>query len=456
MNTEVPDSPEAALAAVRRTGAQSVKVAITDIDGVLRGKYIHVDKFASAMTDGFGFCDVVFGWDSADECYDNVRYTGWHTGYPDAQVRLIPESFRRLPWEDGIPFFLGEFVTRDGAPLAICPRQVLKRVIEYGKSLGYDACFGLEFEWFNFRETPDSLVEKGFRDLKPLTPGMFGYSVLRSSQNHAYFAALMNDPGPFRVPIEGLHTETGPGVFEAAIKYSAALEAADRGVLFKSGTKEIAYRHGVIASFMAKWNPALPGCSGHMHQSLWSANGDSAFFDPSHPQRMSDTFRHYLAGQMQLLPEILPLLAPTINSYKRLVEGMWAPTRVTWGVDNRTVALRVIQGSEKSTRLETRVGGADLNPYLAIAAALGAGLYGIEHRLPLETAPIVGNGYEADARRLPRDLPRAADALHASQAARGLFGDTFVEHFAASRHWEARAFHQAVTDWELRRYFEII
>jgi len=456
MSTEQPDSPQAALAAVRGTGAKRVKVAITDIDGVLRGKYIHVDKFASAVIDGLGFCDVVFGWDSADECYDNIRYTGWHTGYPDAQVRLIPESFRRLPWEDGIPFFLGEFVTGDGQPLPICPRQLLRRIIGYGQSLGYKARFGLEFEWFNFRETPDSLAEKDFANLKPLTPGMFGYSVLRSSQNHAYFGALMDELGEFGVPIEGLHTETGPGVYEAALQHAPALEAADRGVLFKSGTKEIGYRHGVIASFMAKWNSALPGCSGHMHQSLWSADGDNAFFDASHPQRMSDTFRHYVAGQMRLLPEILPLLAPTINSYKRLVEGMWAPTRVTWGVDNRTVALRVIAGTQKSTRLETRVGGADLNPYLAIAAALGAGLYGIEHRLPLEAAPIVGNGYEAEARRLPRDLPRATDALHASRAAREIFGNDFVEHFAASRHWEARAFQQAVTDWELRRYFEII
>ncbi len=456
MKTQTPTTAQAALDAVRKTGHNRVKVAITDIDGVLRGKYIHVDKFASAIEGGFGFCDVVFGWDSADECYDNVRYTGWHTGYPDAQVRLIPETFRTLPWEDGVPFFLGEFVTAGGDPMPLCPRQVLKRVVEYGASLGYTARFGLEFEWFNFQETPDSLAEKDFSNLTPLTPGMFGYSVLRSSQNHAYFGALMEELGKFRVPIEGLHTETGPGVYEAAIQNADPLEEADRGVLFKTGAKEIGYRHGVIASFMAKWNADLPGCSGHMHQSLWAKDGQSAFYDAGDPNHISQTFRHYLAGQMRLLPEILPLLAPTINSYKRLVEGMWAPTRMTWGIDNRTVALRVLSGSPKSTRLETRIGGADLNPYLGIAAALGAGLYGIEHKLELTEAPIKGNGYEAPARRLPSDLPKAADALHASEAARSLFGIDFVEHFSASRHWEARAFQKAVTDWELRRYFEII
>jgi len=456
MQAVPPSTPQEALARVRATGHQRIKVAITDIDGILRGKYIHIDKFASAIEGGFGFCDVVFGWDSADDCYDNVRYTGWHTGYPDAQVRLVPETFRTLPWEDGVPFFLGEFVTGSGAPMPLCPRQLLKKMVNYGASLGFTAKFGLEFEWFNFKETPDTLAEKDFSDLKPLTPGMFGYSVLRSSLNHTYFGALMEQLGAFRVPIEGPHTETGPGVYEAAIQNADALEQGDRGVLFKTGAKEIGYRHGVIASFMAKWNADLPGCSGHMHQSLWTADGQSAFYDAQADDTLSATFRHYIAGQMTLLPEILPLLAPTINSYKRLVEGMWAPTRMTWGIDNRTVALRVLSGSAKSTRLETRIGGADFNPYLGIAAALGAGLYGIEHQLELKEAPIRGNGYEAPARRLPSNLPKAADALHSSKAARALFGDDFVEHFAASRHWEARAFQKTVTDWELRRYFEII
>lgn len=452
------DNPRSrVLQKVKKSGAQKVKVAITDIDGILRGKYIHLDKFASALYGGFGFCDVVFGWDSADVCYDDVRYTGWHTGYPDAQAVIDPGTHRRIPWDDETPFFLADFVTADGAPLPVCPRQTLKRVVERAKKAGFTAKFGLEFEWFNFDETPDSLAAKGHADPTPLTPGMFGYSVLRSSLNQPYFSDLMDQLREFDVPLEGLHTETGPGVYEAAILVADPLEAADRGVLFKTGVKEIAYRHGFMASFMAKWNSQLPGCSGHIHQSLWTADGDrNVFHDAADPHRMSPEFRRYVAGQLRLMPELLALYAPTVNSYKRLVEGMWAPTRVTWAVDNRTAALRVIPGSAKSTRLETRVGGADLNPYLGVAAALGSGLYAIEKGWDLEQPPVVGNAYRAEAVRLPRTLAEAADRLDRSEAARDLFGDDFVDHFVATRRWEWQQFQQAVTSWELQRYFEVI
>lgn len=442
---------------ISQSGARRAKVAITDIDGILRGKYISIDKLRSALEGGFGFCDVVFGWDSADVCYDNpgVEYTGWHTGYPDAEARLDPATFRTIPWEDGVPFMLGHFVTRDGDPLPICPRQLLRRIIAWGEGMGLSAKFGLEFEWFNFQETPESINAKAHRSPTPLTPGMFGYSLLRSSLNAPFFRDLMELTADFGVPLEGLHTETGPGVYEAAITVDDALEAADRAVLFKTAAKEIGYRHGIMPTFMAKWNPSLPGCSGHMHQSLWR-DGANVFFDAADPNRMSDTFRHYLAGQLTLLPELLALMAPTINSYKRLVEGMWAPTRATWAIDNRTVALRVIPGSKKSTRLETRVSGSDINPYLSVAAALGAGLWGIEQKTALPSGPVVGNGYTAEAPRLPANLAEAADALDRSQAARSIFGDAFVDHFVATRRWECRQFHAAVTDWEMRRYFEII
>ncbi len=451
----LPTSTEELLTAIARHEHRRVKVAVTDLDGVLRGKYLHLDKLRSALDGGFGFCSVVFGWDAADACYDNATYTGWHTGYPDAVAQLDLRTYREIPWEDNTPFLLGDFADAAGEPLPICPRRTLRRVIGRAADLGYDARFGLEFEWFNFAETPATLAEKRYVAPTPLTPGMFGYSVLRASLHQTYFRDIMELLADFRVPVEGLHTETGPGVYEAAILYSDALEAADRGVLFKTAVKELAYRHGIVASFMAKWNAQLPGCSGHMHQSLWH-DGANVFDDATAADRMSPTFRHYLAGQLALLPELLVLMAPTVNSYKRLVEGMWAPTTATWGVDNRTVALRVIPGGPKSTRLETRVSGSDMNAYLGIAAALGAGLWGIEHKLPLDTAAVVGNGYAAKAPRLPRDLDEATDRFEGSAAARALFGDAFVDHFAQSRRWEWRQFHAAVTDWELRRYLEII
>ena len=441
-----------------QAGHTHVKVAVTDIDGILRGKYIHMDKFLSAVDKGFGFCDVVFGWDANDVCYDNTTYTGWHTGYPDAQVQLALSTLRHVPWDHGIPFFLGDFVDGAGQPLGVCPRQLLKTVLARAEGMGFHPMVGVEYEWFNFAETPQSLAEKQFTNIASLTPGMFGYSVVRAGQNREYFHALLDELAAFGVPLEGLHTETGPGVFEAAILASDALEAADRGVLFKTSVKEIAHRFGILPSFMAKWNTQLPGCSGHLHQSLWDrADETNVFYDEKAPFNMSETFRQYVAGLMHCLPELLPFFAPTVNSYKRLVEGVWAPTRVTWGVDNRTAAFRIIGGGPKSTRVEGRVTGADINPYLAIAASIAAGLYGIEHKLSLDAEPVRGNACEAmDALALSKNLLTATETLADSALARTLLGDTFVEHFVQSRMWEWRQFQDAVTNWELERYLEII
>lgn len=443
---------------IRKDEHQRVRVAVTDIDGILRGKFMHKDKFMAASDGGFGFCNVVFGWDCADVCYDHVDYTGWHTGYPDADVKLDLDTFRRVPWDDNVPFFLGSFIDAHGKPLDVCPRSVLKKVVDQAQAEGLAPTFGLEFEWFNFAETPDTLHQKGYHSPQPLTPGMFGYSILRSSLNRDFFRALMEDLGAFGVPIEGLHTETGPGVYEAAILYSDPMEAADRAVLFKTGVKEIAYDYGIIPSFMAKWNAQLPGCSGHLHQSVWDAEkGHNLFYEPDGRFHMSSFFESYLAGQLHLLPDLLPFYAPTVNSYKRLVEGLWAPTRVTWGVDNRTPALRVIPGTPKSTRLETRVTGSDINPYLAVAAALASGLWGVRKGLKLTDEPVTGSAYEAkDAVRLPSNLWEAARKMRASELARELFGDAFIDHFADTREWEWAQFQKAVTNWEMQRYFEII
>ena len=448
--------PREVLEEIHRSDSQKVKVAITDVDGILRGKYIHKEKFLSAAQGGFGFCNVVFGWDSSDVCYDDAKYTGWHSGYPDALARIDLGTYRRVPWDDGVPFFLADFEDGAGKPLGVCPRQLLKTVVARAEKAGLVPSCGMEYEWFNFKETPASLASKGGVDPQPMTPGMFGYSILRMSQNRPYFAALMDDLAAFGVPLEGLHTETGPGVTEGAILAADALEAADRAVLFKTAVKEIASRFGLMPSFMAKWNTQLPGCGCHSHQSLW-AGDRNVFFDDADPLKMSGAFRSYMAGLLRCLPEVLPFLAPTVNSYKRLVEGYWAPTRPTWGVDNRTVAFRVIAGAPKSTRVEVRVSGADVNPYLAIAASLASGLHGMEKGLALEEPPIKGSAYrEAKGERLPRDLHEATMRLSESRLARELLGDEMVDHFVTTRLWEWRQFGAAVTDWELRRYFEII
>ena len=442
--------------AVRRSPHGKVKVAVSDIDGILRGKYLHKDKFLSAVEGGFGFCDVVFGWDAHDQCYDNTKLTGWHHGFPDALVRIDLSTHRSVPWDGNVPFFLGHFVKADGSPLPICPRQVLRRVLARAEKLGFSAMVGAEYEFFNFAETPQGWAAKKGVGPEPITPGMFGYSLLRMNQNREYFNALMDDMGAFGIPIEGLHTETGPGVYEAAIAFSGALESADRALLFKTAAKEIGSRFGIMPSFMAKWSAQYPGCSGHLHQSL-SDGKKNLFFDAKGRHAMSKLFESYLAGQVACLMEFAPMFWPTVNSYKRLVDGFWAPVKPTWGVDNRTASFRVIAGSPKATRLETRCPGADMNPYLATAAVIAAGLHGVEKGLKLTQPPITGTNEGAEnIPRAPRSLIETTRHFSASRIARDWLGDDFVDHFAATRDWEWRQWQDAVTDWELKRYFEII
>ncbi len=433
----------------RKLDVRKVKLGGFDVDGVLRGKYVSLDKFWGVAESGLGFCDVIFGWDSADMLYDNVQVTGWHSGYPDAHATVDLSTFRLIPWEEQTAAFLLDF------EVPVSPRQVLQKVEQKARALGFSVKCASEYEFFMFRETPDSVRAKGYANLTPLSPGMFGYSWLRASENAPLVHALQDGLRDFDVEVEGFHTETGPGVYEAAIRYDSLIRAADKAALFKTAAKEICARHGVMPCFMAKWNKDLPGCSGHLHQSLWTSSGEAAFHDPRGARGMSKVMEHYVAGQVALMPAFTALIAPTVNSYKRMVRGAWSPTMATWGVENRTTALRVIQGSPASTRVEYRFAAADMNPYIAMAASVASGLYGIEHELPLP-AETQGNGYDAKAQPLPATLREATTRLSESKEARELLGETFVDHYVRTRDWECRQFESAVTKWELERYFEII
>ncbi|MEQ1755345.1 MAG: glutamine synthetase [Micropepsaceae bacterium] len=444
-----------ARAIVELRNLSHVKVGVFDIDGVMRGKYMGRDKFFSALEKGFGFCDVVLGWDSNDQLYDNVKLTGWHTAYPDAAVRVLPDTCRAVPHEGDMLLFLAEF---EGTAEACCPRGVFRRVLKRADDMGYSVRAAAEFEFFVFEETPHSVREKNYRNMRNITPGNFGYSMLRSSVHADFYNDLIKLGEEMDFPIEGLHTETGPGVLEAAIVHAPALEAADRAALFKTYCKVLAQKRGWMATFMAKWSKDWPGQSGHLHMSLFDRNGKSAFHDGKAPHQMSDTMRWFVGGQQKLMPELLAMIACTVNSYTRLIPGFWAPTDATWGVENRTCALRVIPGSEKSQRVEYRIAAADINPYIALACAIGSGLWGVENKIEPDAA-IEGSAYDKKfpkSRALPRTLYEAAERLEASKAARSLFGDEFVEHYAATRKWEEREFRKAITDWELARYFEII
>lgn len=432
-----------------------VKVGIFDADGILRGKYMHKDKFFSALEGGFGFCDVVLGWDSYDQLYDNVSYTGWHTGYPDAPTRIVPESCRELPLEGNSLFFLAEFT---GQAEQLCPRGLLRRVLAKAAEMGYAPHAAFEYEFFVFNESRESVREKNYRNLTPLAPGYFGYSMLRNSVDSEFYQALLDLSEQMDFSLEGLHEETGPGVMEAAIKVDHALAAADKAALFKTFTKIAAQKAGKIATFMAKWSPDWPGQSGHIHISLQNKRGKAVFHDSKAKHSMSKSMRYFVGGQQQLMPQLLAMVAPTVNSYTRLIPGFWAPTDASWGIENRTCALRVIPGSTKSQRVEYRVAAADANPYIILSAALASGLWGIENKIE-PTEPVQGNAYDQTfpaELQLPRTLWDAAQRLKACDVARQWFGSEFVDHFAASREWEEREFRRAITDWEMERYFEII
>lgn len=456
-------SHASALAATyKEEGIRRVKLGVTDIDGVLRGKYISLDKFESFADSTSGFCDCILGWDIDDQLYDNASFTGWHTAFPDALYRLELSTERRLKDEGNIPYFIGQFVANDGKGLhPICPRSRLSQVLETAAEMGFDAKLAFEYEFFVFNETAQSVRDKHYQNLTPLSPGNFGYSILRTNTYSDLFNEYMDYCIDMNFALEGLHCETGPGVWEGAIAVDSAMNAADKASLYKTFTKSFFQKREKIVTFMAKWSMDYPGQSGHCHQSLFGIeSGKNAFYDANAENGMSEIQKQYVAGLQKYLRPLLAITSPTINSYTRLVKGAWAPTAATWGVENRTTALRVIPGSDKSQRVEFRIGSADANPYLVAAAVLGAGLLGIKEELSLGS-PVVGNAYDIQdtlptEMQLPGNLRDATRDLRQSDAARQIFGEVFIDHFVASRDWEVREYERHVNDWQLKRYFENI
>ena len=452
-------------AEIESRGIKRAKIGGFDIDGVLRGKYIALDKLYSVLDKGFGFCDVIFGWDVADALYDNAAVTGWHTGYPDTGARLDPATFRVLPSEPSSAHLLCDFWSGPSTPHPACPRNLLKTVTARAEAMGYAPHFSGEFEFWIFRESPQSLREKGFRELTPLSPGMFGYSWVRQGQHVDLIEDVLDQLEGYGIDIEAWHTETGPGVYEAAIRHTDPVRAADMAALFKTTMKILCARHGLSVTFMAKWNAAMPGSSGHIHQSLFHPeSGENLFAPQSEPKSasgMSALAEHYLAGVLALSPDLTAIYAPTVNSYRRYVPGMWAPLTPSWGVENRTCSLRVITGpTAKAARIELRQTAADINPYLAMAAALASGLYGIEQRLALPP-PSSGDASatqpgSTSGARLPTSLEAATMLLANSDRARQVLPEAFIDHYVRTRDFEVRQHAKSVSQWELERYFEAI
>lgn len=449
----------------------NVKVAAVDADGILRGKIISKDKFLSVIDDGFGFCGVLYSWDMHDTAYAlNSTISAADEGYRDLQAKVDLEGFYRIPWENNIPFFLLKIHDPETKePMPQCPRGLLAQVCDkFEANLGGTPMAGSELEFYHYRETAESLAEKNGINLKPLTPGMFGYSIQRPTLNQDYFYDILNTCTNTGIKLEGWHTETGPGVFEAALTYGPAKEVTDKTSLFKLICKSIGPRYGILPCFMAKPAQGMPGNSGHMHLSVLDKKTGQNLFardqaDPS-PEwsdiaHLSDFGRHFLAGVLDGLPDIMPLLAPTINSYKRLNENFFAPVTVSWGLEHRIASIRLIAPpvcSKKGTRLEIRTPGADVHTHYAMAALLALGLRGIEKQLPLTTPPM-GNEDSSKFAKLPKSLQDATDKFAASGSiAREVLGDKFVDHFAETRYHEIREWNEAVTNWEVTRYIETV
>ncbi|TAQ89638.1 hypothetical protein B7494_g2023 [Chlorociboria aeruginascens] len=461
-----------------------VKLAGIDVDGQLRGKLISKQKFLGIAKEGFGFCSVIFGWDMHDQTYfRELAISNAGNGYHD--IIAIPDlsSFRRIPWEDNVPFFLVSFFDPDTLhPLSVCPRGLLKNAVAKIHEEGLSAMAGVEYEFFQFKVPPANpnapiserntsstatfLRDNPVNSLPSLTEGMFGYSLTRPIHNQEYYYSIFDACERFNCGIEGWHTESGPGVFEAALSFGEIQQMADKAGLFKYVVKSVATKFGITPSFMAKPRQGLPGNSGHMHISLVSKDGTNIFFretkdpDPKWDDiaNLSDVGRHFLAGLLEGLPDIMPLVAPTINSYKRLVENFWAPVTVSWGLEHRAASIRLIApptSKPGATRFEVRVAGADANPFYVLSAILALGWRGVEKKLEL-TQPPLGKGQDVGSKadpgiRLAKSLKEATERFSRKESiAREVFGDEFVDHFAGTREHEIRAWDEAVTDWEVR------
>jgi len=444
-----------------------IKIGAADIEGVFRGKRVAARYFLDALEDGFAQCDVLFGWDIAENVLPDLRFSNWERGFADIVMKPDLETFAIVPWETNVASCICDLWTEQGTEVNIAPRTILQRLVGRAQAQGLQAMAASEMEFRFFRENQVSLREKDFGpNLTPLNPGMNCYAISQASADDQLLGRIARMMRGHGVEIEGYNREHGPGMYEMNIRYSNVLEAADRAMLFKTGVKEICYQEGRSATFMAKWNDQEDGSSGHSHMSLWQNDGSrNVFWDEQAEGHMSTVMRQFLAGVLQKLPEFLVLYAPVINSYKRFVEGTWAPLNTTWGMDNRTCSIRIINNGKRAIRLENRVPGADANFYLVFAGMLASGLYGIEHKLELPSR-LEGNAYdpatvtraitEGRIQPLARSLAAATTLFEKSEIAREYLGADFVEHYTATRRWEVSEYEKAVTNWERRRYFELI
>jgi glutamine synthetase len=436
----------------------TILVVFPDLQGRLVGKRVTGGFWMEHMDAGFQpihACNYLLAVDTDMTPLPGYEFASWEQGYGDMVVQPDLATIREIPWLEGTALVMCDLLDEhSGEPVEVSPRRILQRQVARAAEAGYIVQFGSELEFFLFRESPDEAAAKGFNDLTPHSNVIEDYHILQTTRDEYVIRAIRNGIDGAGVPVEFSKGEAGRGQHEINLLYSTPIEMADRHVIYKNGAKEIASQHGRAITFMAKYAANEVGSSCHIHSSVWSSETqEPVLWDADAPDHLSPVFRGWLGGQVACGEELAWMYAPTVNSYKRYQPESWAPTALAWSVDNRTCGFRIV-GHERSFRLENRVPGADVNPYLAYAATIAAGLYGIEHGC--DPGPrFDGNAYAAtDVRRVPITLAEAIETFAGSKIAVDAFGEAVHAHLLNTARQEWLSFSRAVTDWERRRNFD--
>jgi len=433
----------------------TVITAIADMQGRLLGKRFHAEFFLDSAWEETHCCNYLVATDLEMYTVDGYSATSWSAGYGDYIMKPDLSTLRVLPWLEGTALVLCDLLDHHTHALVPhAPRSVLRQQIGRLQAMGMTSAVATELEFFVFRESYEEMRDKGYREMTTISPYNEDYHIFQTTKEEGLMRALRNGLQGAGVGVENTKGEADPGQAEINVRYSDALEMADNHCLVKNAVKEIAFQQGRAVTFLAKWHHDAAGSSSHIHQSLRSIDGEPVFFDPGAEYGMSATMRRYLAGLLQYASDNTFFLAPYVNSYKRFMAGTFAPTKAIWSLDNRTAGYRVVGDGTRNVRIECRVGGSDLNPYLAIAAQIAAGIAGIEQKLELEKE-FKGDAYQARrAREIPRTLADAAQALRKSAMLRDAMGSDVIDHYVHAAEWELEDFYSKVTDYEVRRGFE--
>ena len=434
----------------------TVLVCFTDLQGRLLGKRFHAQYFVEGNNwQETHACNYLLALDIDMDTVPGYKAASWERGYGDFTLKPVMSTLRRIPWLEKTALVLCDVQDhKTHTDLPHSPRAILTRQVARVAGKEMQAFAASELEFFLFDESYEAISEKGFRDPKKAATYIEDYHILQTTKEEPYMRAIRNGLMGAGIPVECSKGEYGPGQEEINVRYSDVLDMADRHVIMKNGMKEIAHLQGKAITFMAKWDYGLSGNSSHIHMSLWHQDGHSLFFDQAAPHGMSKMMQQFLAGQLKYSREITWFLAPYINSYKRFMAGTFAPTRAIWSFDNRTAGFRVCGVDSKAVRVECRIGGADLNPYLAYAALLAAGLRGIEDNLDLEPV-FSGDAYTAkNLREIPKTLREAIELMKGSAMLAEAFGKDVMDHMIHTADWEQFEYDRRITDWELKRGFE--